>query len=970
MTRAMGKPLPSLSTALIPRATYRLQFHGGFRFDDATALVPYLHALGISHLYASPYLRARAGSTHGYDIIDHAALNPEIGDEAAHRRLCEALAGHGMHQLLDVVPNHMGVLQADNGWWLDVLEHGPASEHARTFDIDWTPTAAEMPGQVLLPVLGAPYGEVLEAGELQLAYDAALPGFRVRYYDHGFPVDPRDYARILAAARPPTIADAEARREVEAIIEAFARLPAREDGAPEALHTRRRDQAILKRRLGELHDREPWAPAWLRACADAFNGVAGDPVSHDALDGLIGRQAWRLAFWRVASDEVNYRRFFDISTLAAVRMERPEVFEATHRLLLEWLADGRAAGLRIDHPDGLSDPAGYFATLQARYAATQHPPRALYLVIEKILAEHERWPEDWPVHGDTGYRFANLVNALFVDGRSAEAFDRLYADFAGGPVDYDAELYDAKRHIIASSLAADLHMLTEAVYRIAQGSRRTRDFTRNGLRAAIVELAAAMPVYRTYIGEAGVHDVDRQHLDWAAAAARRRAALPEDATLAYLCDLILGAPADPDAARRSARLAFVTRFQQFTAPVMAKAMEDTAFYRYHRLLSLNDVGSEPRQFGIGIAAFHGTNKARERHMPHCLLGSSTHDSKRSADVRARLDVLSELPQAWAEALAHWRELRLRMTTPVPGEPGLHPNDEYLLFQTLVGAWPPGAPDAAGLDALRERVQGALQKSLREAKQRSGWTRPDPVYEGVMTRTIDTLLGKLEPNPFLSDLRGFVARIAPYGYANSLALVALKLASPGVPDIYQGCEGWNFSLVDPDNRRPVDFAALRARLAELQAGWRGEAPAPGALAGLRERPEDGRVKMLVTWRLLQLRAAQPALFETGRYQPLETTGPAVEHVVSFARDLGPAWTITVAGRLLHTLLGAQGGSPFAGVRQAAWLDTAVRLPAGSPGAWRDVFTGRRVQAATDGEGHAALPVGELLLDLPVAQLVPA
>jgi len=973
---------PALSTALIPRATYRFQFHGGFRFDEATRLVPYLQALGISHLYASPYLKARAGSTHGYDIVDHNALNPEIGSEADFEQLCATLQAHGLSQLLDVVPNHMGVLHNDNTWWLDVVEHGPASAWANFFDIDWEPSGSHMSGQVLLPVLGAQYGEILEAGELQLVFDTEVHGFRVRYFEHSVPIDPRDYAAILSALPMPAKADAEARREVQALIDAFARLPTRHEArpalgheaAPRARAVRQRDQALHKRVLAQLYQQHAWMPKWVAACAAAFDGKPGDPRSRDALDALIGRQAWRLAYWRVASDEVNYRRFFDVSTLAAMRMERPEVFDATHRTLLRWLEQGKLSGLRIDHPDGLAEPARYFERLQAAYVAVRgeaapgEAPRALYLLIEKILAGHERWPDGWQVHGDTGYRFSNLANAVFVDSRSEQAFDRLYADFIGRPPDYEAELIEAKRHIIFTSLAADLHMLTEAAYRLAQAKRSTRDYTRNGLRSALVELAAGMPVYRTYIGEDGVNDVDRRHLDWAAATARRRGALSEDATLAYLCGLMTDTQALSDE-----RLQFIRRFQQFTSPVMAKAMEDTAFYRYHRLISLNDVGGEPLQFGIGTSSFHSANKARERHMPHCMLASSTHDSKRSEDLRARLDVLSEMPQAWAEALQRWRELRRRQVASVEGEPALDANDELLLYQTLVGVWPLGAIDAAGLAELRGRVKAFMQKALREAKQRSSWTGPNEAYEAAVTRCIDSLLGQLDPNPFLTDLRTLVDAIVPFGCANSLNLVALKLTSPGVPDIYQGCEHWNFSLVDPDNRRPVDYAPRIAQLQSLQSDWSESAGLSAeSLSDLRSNLPDGRLKLLVTWRLLQLRAQAPRLFERGTYTALEVIGPASDHVIAYARSLsgaeGAGMTLTVCSRLLHTLYGAQRESPFSGKRIGAWLDTAVVLPADVGAEWRDVITGHvlPVQAA---DGRAVLRISDVLTELPLAQLVP-
>lgn len=968
--------LPALDSALVPRATYRLQLHGDFTFSQATGVVDYLDALGVSHLYSSSYLKARSGSTHGYDIVDHNALNPEIGTEQDFERLCLALAKRGMHQLLDIVPNHMGVLQADNAWWLDVLEHGPASEHAETFDIDWHPPSPELAGRVLLPVLGAPYGEVLEAGQLALSFDGERGEFRLGYYDHRFPIDPRDYARIVRstpAPLPQDDAQAEALRAVESLLDAFARLPDRNEAGPAARATRQRDQALYKQQLAERCRELPWLAHWVAASVQALNGRPGEASSFDGLDGLIRRQAYRLAYWRVAGDEVNYRRFFDISTLAALRMEREPVFDASHRTLLRWLAEGRIAGLRIDHPDGLADPCGYFQRLQSQYAALQRSgpagkdeaPRALYLVIEKILAEHERWPSSWPVHGDTGYRFANQVNGLFVDGRQAPEFDRIYAGFIGTPLDFDELLHEAKHIIINSALAADLQMLTAAAYRICQRDRHARDFTRNALKAALAELAACFPVYRTYIGEHGADEIDRAHLDWATAAAKRRSSESAGVVLEHLRTLMLGAAEEPDPQARQDLLAFVRRFQQFTAPVMAKAMEDTAFYRYHRLVSLNDVGGDPRNFGTTVAAFHVANQSRARFMPHTLLGSSTHDSKRSEDLRARIDVLSEVPQAWQDALGRWHALAERQLPSLDGGT-LRPdrNDEYLLYQTLFGVWPAEPPEAQQLDTLRQRVQDYMLKAVREAKQHTSWVEPNADYEAGLARFIDVLLRQGAPNPFLQDLQGFAQALAPFGCYNSLSLVALKFTSPGVPDIYQGCEGWNFSLVDPDNRRPVDFEALRRQLQGLQAMCEGGELPRTALAGLREGLYDGRLKLLLTWRLLQLRRQRAQLFETGRYLPIEADGPAAEHIVAFGREARGQRSLTIATRLLHTLTG---GQLQALADPATWRDTTLPLPPGfGTGAWRDAITGRRVAAPADG---SRLRLGELLAELPVAVLVP-
>jgi (1->4)-alpha-D-glucan 1-alpha-D-glucosylmutase len=966
MTEIDRTDAPALPVAA-PRATYRVQFHAGFRFSQATELVPYLDALGVSHLYASSYLKARQGSQHGYDIVDHNALNPEVGDTDDHARLCAALEAHRMSQVLDIVPNHMGVLASDNPWWADVVESGPASPWSDTFDIDWAPSGPRLDGQVLLPILGDQYGEVLERGELALAFRPATGALVVAYFDHEIPVRPQEWPRLLDLHSLPPQAAPEARRELVDLLDAFGRLPL-DSGPRDARLRSQRERMQLKARLAAWVGSQPWAPAWIEQSLARLCGTPGEPATFDALHRLIERQPWRLAYWRVGADEVNYRRFFEVSTLAAVRMEDPAVFRETHTTILRWVAEGKLTALRVDHPDGLAEPRQYFERLQhavtADRAAAGQPERPLYLAIEKILANHEHWPADWPVHGDTGYRFSNLVNGLFVDERNQAAFDALYAGFIGRVCDYPAELLDAKRYVIFHLLASDLHALTDAAFRIAQRSRRTRDFTYNGIRSALVELAAGMPVYRTYIGAEGVHDIDRRHLGWAVSAALARGALTEGETIAYLAAMMLNAD-EPDAGR----LGFVRRFQQFTSPVMAKAMEDTAFYRYHRLASLNDVGGDPETFGIGVKAFHGANRARARHMPHCMLGTSTHDSKRSEDLRARLDVLSEMPDEWAAALGRWRELRLRQLAEIEGAPALHPNDEMLLFQTLVGAWPMQHIDDAALADFRERIQAYMLKALREAKQLTSWLRPDEAYEAEVARSIDALLGRLEPNPFLTDLRAFVAGINPFGCANSLSTVALKLTSPGLPDVYQGCETWNLSLVDPDNRRPVDFATLQTQLQVLREAWAPEqALSPQALRELNSTWEDGRPKLLVTWRLLQLRAGHADLMADGGYQEIEATGPAAAHVVAYARTdpQGAASTLTVATRLLKTLYRdapAPDGLRFA---VEPWQGTEIACPVQDGAPWHDVILGR-VIAPTQRDGTWWLPLTTLLNGLPVAQL---
>ncbi|HLL12042.1 MAG TPA: malto-oligosyltrehalose synthase [Rubrivivax sp.] len=946
--------LPPLETAHIPRATYRLQFNAGFRLSDAQAALPYLATLGVSHLYASPLLKARPGSLHGYDVIDPTQLNPEIGDEAAFDALHRSMRDSAMHLLLDIVPNHMGVLEADNPWWLDVLENGPAAEHANAFDIEWQPPQHELRGQVLLAVLGQPYGVVLEAGEIVPVFEPARGQFVLHYYGHRFPLDPAHHAELLDLAPLPEAASHEQRAQIESLRAGFERLPDRntEDSVERA--TRQREVASLKQALARIHAEWAWAPAWLEACAAQLTGQPGNSASFDRLDALLQRQAYRLAFWRAAGDEINYRRFFDINGLAALRAEDPAVFEASHKLVLGWLRSGRIAGLRIDHPDGMADPEAYFRRLQQ---AASDGGRAAYIVVEKILGEDEAWPREWPVHGDTGYRFANQVNGLFVDPANEAAFDEAYAAGLDEPVSFDIELDAAKRAVMGVSLAADLRQLTELAHDIGLRQRHTRDLTRPGLKAAIIEYVAAFDVYRSYVSERGVGPLDRARIEKAAALARTRCRPSQLRYLDFVRQLLLQ-PFEADPGLAACQRRFVQRLQQFTAPVMAKAMEDTAFYRYHRLVSLNDVGGDPRRFGMPVAAFHAANLARKRDMPHTLLGSSTHDSKRSEDVRTRLDVLSEMPQRWQQTVQRWREMA-RTQWRIGGlEATLTPNDEILLFQTLLGVWPLALADDQALAVLRERVAAYMLKAVREAKQVSSWLDGNDDYEGTLQRCVELLLARLEPNPFLTDLRRLAFEVAPFGCVNSLALVACKLTAPGVPDLYQGCEDWMFALVDPDNRRPVDFASLRDKLGVVARLVDAGRAAP---ALRRMHLPSGLHKLLITWRLLQWRVQAEALFRDGEYFPLETVGEKAEHVVAFARHDGQGHcSVTVVPRLGYT---ASGGDIDALLDGRCWGDTQVLLPQALAGrVWEDVVADRNVTMAGD-----RLPLDGLLQQLPVAVL---
>ncbi len=971
-TGPASRALPALETAAIPRATYRLQLHGGFGLAQAEAIVPYIAALGASHVYTSPLLKARTGSTHGYDVTDHEALNPELGDADALDRFCAALRRHGLGLVVDVVPNHMGVHEADNPWWLDVLEHGEASRYSHYFDIDWRPAMRGMHGRVLLPVLGDQYGKVLEAGELKLAFDPATAVFCVRYWNHRFPVDPREVPRILQRASA-IAADAGEREASAALMlacEGFAALTETRQTPPEQRATRAALAAAARLHLATLVASQPAALTMLERAIDALNGTPGDAASFDALDALLQAMPWRLAYWGMAADENNYRRFFDVTALAAVRSEDPEVFAATHRRILEWVGEGRVQGLRIDHPDGLRDPAGYFDRLQAacadRIEAATGERRAGWIVVEKILGEHERLRAGWPVHGTTGYDFANLVNGVFVDADNATRFDRVYTGFLGQTADFADTLYRCKHLILTHVLASELDILTEMLWRIAQEDRRTRDFTHNRLRNALAEVIAAFPVYRTYVSAQGVDPEDVRFIDWAMAGARRRGRAAEATGLAYLREVLLGAPGCADPALRGRMLDFVARFQQVTSPVMAKGFEDTALYRYVRLVSLNDVGGDPAHFGVSVARFHAENLQRARSTPHAMIATSTHDSKRSEDVRARIDVLSEAPAEWRLALRRWSRLNRRARSGAAGRNAPTRNDEVLLYQTLLGVLPEAPLDETGLAELRERIQAYMLKAIREAKDLTSWIDPDPDYEAAVASFVERVLASVSPNPFLTDVRALLARIAPFARANALAMVLFKLTAPGVPDLYQGCETWNLSLVDPDNRRTPDYE----RLARTAQALRPHLDDPDRRERVRgwmnatDGSSDGCIKTWLTLQCLALRARRPTLFRDGAYAALAADGAAAAHVIAYRRSLSGDEAITVGLRLGWRLTR---GDP--GALLAALAGSALVLDAPTPGRYRDLLTGTVHEVRGDDTGRGRIALDQLLAVLPVALLVP-
>ncbi|MFZ0788553.1 MAG: malto-oligosyltrehalose synthase, partial [Chromatiaceae bacterium] len=959
---------------------YRLQLHAGFGFASAADLVPYLAELGVSHCYFSPYLKARPGSTHGYDVVAHDRLNPELGSREDYERLCDTLSAHGMGQILDMVPNHVGVMGGENRWWMDVLENGPASSYADFFDIDWEPIRRELQGKVLVPVLGDHYGNVLDSGDLRLVF--AEGTFRVEYYEHRFPIDPREYPRILDPGldrlRERLGEGDEDLTALESLVTAFGNLPGRWQIDDESRTERRRDKELHKQRLADLCARNADLERYLQECLRDFNGAEDYPADAGRLHALLEVQAYRLAHWRVAADEINYRRFFDINDLAALRMENPETFDATHGLVLDLIAEGRLSGLRIDHPDGLYDPAQYFRWIQERVAAGrrqatpgEYDERPLYLVVEKILAGDERLPSDWPVHGTTGYEYAALTDALLVDPGGAEPLSACYRDFVGDVRPLAEEICAAKKLVMRNLLSSELHVLASELSRIAEADPHTRDYTLEALRNALMEIVACFPVYRTYISAGGVSGGDRNQVLKAVAQARRRSQAADLSVFDFVQDVVLTdiAAGKPEPYRaRVLRLAM--KLQQYTGPVTAKGLEDTAFYRYHRLVSLNDVGGDPERFGLSVDAFHRANEQRNEAWPHAMLAGSTHDSKRSEEVRARLHVLSELPHEWRQHVERWARLNRRFRRAVDGLTVPDSNTEYLFYQTLLGVWPLEPVAGEALDHLRRRIRDYMEKAVREAKVHTAWTDSNTEYEARLRTFTEAVLDPEHNGAFFEDFLPFQRRIARLGLYNSLSQTLLRLTAPGVPDIYQGSELWTFALVDPDNRRPVDFALRRSLLGTLAAPSPEEGERAGLVRGLMENLDDGRAKLYLIRQALGLRRADPDLFTHGDYVPLAVEGPCSERLCAYARTHEGRAVIALAPRLLAghsppeaqpaTGAGVESGHPFS---DAGWESTLVEV---SAAALKDALSGVTLHASPS-RGTFVLSAAELLRRFPVGLL---
>ena len=945
-----------------PISTYRLQLNGCFRFEDARAIVSYLRQLGISDIYTSPILKARRGSLHGYDTTDPLSLNPELGGEQAFDELVRALKANDMGLLLDVVPNHLAA-SSDNTWWMDVLENGRASPYAAYFDIDWAPVGDTRQYRVLLPILSSPYHQALAGGEIRLGLrDADLV---VWCHDIRLPVAVRSYRHVishrLTSLGDDLGTDHPAFRQLAELLEDIQRLPDIAGLHPREAAGSQSERRLVKDSFRRLLDSSEQARDFILENVALFGGKSGDPGDFAPLDEILAEQYYELAFWKTGLKDINYRRFFDVSDLIGVRTEDPTVFEATHALVQRLVRSGSATGLRIDHVDGLYDPLQYLSRLQnhiAPEAETTRGKPGVYIIVEKILSGDETLPAEWPVFGTTGYDFLRTVGGVSVDADGVQALETARSRSIGDAHTFDDLVYNKKRQVVNELFAAELHSLSHRLAHLAGMARQSEGaLSLSHLTEVLAAVTASLRVYRTYMRSAEPSSQDRRRLEHAFRKARQQEPDLDGPSLSFLQRVLLldfpGYLTDED---RGEWFDFVMRWQQFTGAVMAKGFEDTALYAYNRLVSLNEVGGNPGAASSSVEEFHSANLDRLASWPLTMNATSTHDTKRSEDVRARINVISEISGSWEDHLAQWKKWNQSHKQNVDGEPVPEPDMESLIYQTLIGAWPLLTEEMSG---FRERFAAYVVKAAREAKGPTSWISANPEYERALLAFLDSILDSPDQNKFLRDFRDFQSRVAYYGALNSLAQVVLKATSPGVPDFYQGQELWDLSLVDPDNRRPVDFQKRIRYLDDFVRA--GSLPRSPLVRELLTSWHDGRIKLYVTYKALGVRRAHRDLFAEGRYVPLETKGPRREHVCAFARCHGKEWVLTVVPRLMTDLVDA--GAPPVG--KPVWGEDTLTLPEGAPDCWLDAFTDETIMTSAAG---GELPLSLVFREFPVALLL--
>lgn len=925
----------------IPLATYRIQFNADFNFNHVQEIIDYLQDLGISDLYASPIFKARSGSTHGYDIVDQSQLNPELGTQEDFDQLMEKIKNQGMGWLQDIVPNHMAY-DSQNKYLTDIFEYGADSDYLDFFDIDWEHPHNDFKGRVLAPLLGDFYGNCLENGQLTISYEDEV--LYVNYYSLKFPLKIESYT-YLVSHRLKELEERLGRRHPN-VIKLLGVLYVLKNIPNETSSQDRRSQALFaKGLLWELYQENADIKKIIDENIQYLNGETGDSESFNFLDKLLSEQIFRLSYWKVGAEELNYRRFFTVNELISVKVEDEKVFNKTHDLIFKLVRSGKFTGLRIDHIDGLYNPLQYLQSIREKVGN-------VYLTVEKILEIEEDLPSLWPIEGTSGYEFLIYVNSLFCQSKNEDRFSQIYRDATGLAVSFKQLLINKKRLIANRNLAGDADNLAQLLKQIAGQYRYGRDLTLHGLQTAILEVLVRFRVYRTYINEGQISEADRYYVQFAVQEAKGKH--PELINELNLIEKFLLLEYDPYLSDENKRLwlHFVMKFQQFSGPLTAKGVEDTLFYVYNRFVSLNEVGGAPNHFGITPDTLHQFNKKRAKSWPHTLNTTSTHDTKRSEDLRARLNVISEIPDEWEAQVRTWMALNREQKTETDGRIIPDGNDEYFLYQNLIGSYP---FDEIEYPEFVERVKQFAIKAVREAKFHTAWLRPDSVYEEGYLAFIDKILNTSQDNNFLQQFITFQQKIAFYGIFNSLSQTLIKITSPGLPDFYQGTELWDFSLVDPDNRRPVDYQKRIEFIKEIKT--RSQKDILSLIEELKQTPEDGRIKLFLTTQALVIRQQYLEVYQQGTYIPLEVTGDYAEHILAFGRTYGQTITITVVPRFLTSLVEPK-QFPLG---NNIWKDTAIKLPEDWTNDWKEMITNQRIK------GNHSLNIGDILTVFPVALL---
>jgi len=943
-----------MSLKRLPSATYRVQLNQDFRFADALKILDYLHELGISDLYLSPVLASRKGSGHGYDVTDPTRINPELGTEEEFAALQTELQNRGMGLLLDTVPNHMAA-SAENPWWMDVLENGTQSAFAAFFDIEWHPHSRSLDGKILLPVLGRPFGEALDSGEITLAFQDGR--FVFQYFDSLFPLTPRSYHAILDhrsdRLKEMLGEEAPAYHEYSGILSSVRELSAGDRRSAETPSERRLRFESARDRLKSLGASSREVAAFVEENVREINGKQSDPGSFRFLQRLLAEQNYKLAFWQNLNESINYRRFFTIADLVGVRVEDPIVFEATHGLILRLVSKNPFAGLRVDHIDGLRDPVAYLNKLQERLSSDEaRKETAAYLLVEKILARHENLPDDWPVSGTTGYDYLNEANGLFVELEGARRIDEIYSTFIGRKQNFADVVYQKKKLVMNTLLGVEMRTLGRHLAELAAQDRYARELNREQLIDALIEVTACLPVYRTYIRNMEVPAHAVNYIEEALTCARSRAPNISPACFDFVREvLLILSPPYVLVDQRETRLAFVMRWQQFTGPIVAKGLEDTSLYVYHPLLSLNEVGGDPDPSDVPSLEDFYAFLDRRLKWPGSLNASSTHDTKRSEDVRARLNALSEMPAEWNEHLALWAKQNAPHKEQVNGHAVPDRNEEYFIYQTLLGVWP---LEPEGCLTLLKRVQEHVLKATREAMVHTRWTRPNQPHEDALLKFVTRILSQDQSRDFLQDFRQFQKKVAYFGMVNALSQTLLKIALPGVPDFYQGSELWDLRLVDPDNRGPIDFTKRAAALDSIVKADFAQAP-----RNFADNWRDGCIKLYLIWKAIRFRRDHDDLFRDGEFIPIRPGGANARNVIAFLRKQGTSWVLAAIPRWLSQV-------PAKASREFNWGDTRLSLPSDPPAKWNSILT--RTQLALQNQaGEQHILVNDLFREFPVALL---